>query len=390
MFRPPVLRFAVALAVCAATGLAGAGEPSGVAKTAGRQAAEDLPPGRFRTALLAELDILDARRPGAALAPRRGQAEEIIVLPPEAEPEPEPLPMLTAAPTKAPTMAPAMAPESVEQTSVEQPASLEPQPTPTVQTAAVAPSGWVDPFTDQSDAEADRLAREAAALRAATERADAVRAAAARLKQERLEAEQATAERLERQRLERDRMERARLEREALAAKQAEAARRDAARLEAARKEAERVEAERLETIRKEAERVAAVRRETQRRAAETKSVEVHTRNYGRFCPVALRDEQRLTPAVAEISTSYDGHVWRFATPAARAAFVKNPSRYRPAVGGKDVVLMRAEGFRVAGRPELSAVFGNELYLFASVKTRAAFLKNPRRFVPANPAADGT
>ena len=111
----------VCLAAAALVGEGRGGDPDRGA-VPGRVAAEALPPGRFRTALLVELDVLDARR---VPAPAPVAAE------PPAEPTPPaPLPVAAAEPIAA------------------EPVAAEPV---AAKLAAAQPPGWVDPFADAAD-----------------------------------------------------------------------------------------------------------------------------------------------------------------------------------------------------------------------------------------------
>ena len=358
----PAARFAAAFALCLAGGSLWAAEPqtprpslagTSTAASTARQTAEALPAGRFRTALLAELAILDARRP----APERPAAAS-------------------------------------DARATATPASFE-------------PPGWIDPFADAPTAQTvrQRQADQAAARRLQAERLAAERQEAERLEQERLEAARAEAERLEAERLERERLEAERQEAERLEAERLEAERLEAERLKAERleaeklereqaeadrlaaerAEAERLEAERLQAERLEAERAAAARKEAERQEAarqEAARNAVHTPAYGRFCPVSLRNGKRLVLAAADVTAAYDDSDWHFADAAAKEAFEADPTRYLPVGGGRDVVLEALEGFRAPGRPDLCVIYRDRLYLFASARTRAAFVKEPKRFVP--------
>ena len=259
---------------------------------AGRRTAEALPPGRFRTALLAELAVLDARRaPGAAVAP----------------PTPE-----TAA--------------------VEGPAAAG---------GPFRPPGWVDPFGEGMEEEADRaLNRETnrAASRAVVRPVSAATPAPG-----------AVSESIR--------------ERRSLSVPDAPGAR-DA---EPAHASENRPDAP--------AEPPPAV---TAPSAATT--APAHTPGFGPYCPVSLRDERRLVKADAATTATIGGLPWHFATPEARDAFQADPRRYRPVDEGRDVVLRELEGFRVPGRPDRCVIYRDRLYLFASARSRAAFVKDPKRF----------
>ncbi|QDT14776.1 IgA-specific serine endopeptidase autotransporter precursor [Alienimonas californiensis] len=359
----------------AEAGRAEAGRP--VAASRGRRAAEALPPGRFRTALLAELAALDARRPALALT---GAGGEIIVTPPEPEADVEPeweVELTAIEPALASTPTPAVAPAADTQTEPQ----VEPAPEPlfdssvalAAASAAVldaaasarpaapgapdsAPPSWIDPFEEPTELPAAETAAEQQAAETAAAEQQAAEQKAA---EQRAAEQQAEADHLERERI--------------------DAERREAARLTAERAEAEQMAADRAEADRLVARQLA----EAAKAAAAAKAAKVYTPGFGPFCPVTLRDEMRLAPGRTEHAATHEAAPWHFATPEARAAFLKNPARYQPIAGGGDVVLGVLEGFRVPGRPDRCVVYRDRLYLFTSEKTRAAFVKDPRRYAAA-------
>ncbi|MEM9701108.1 MAG: hypothetical protein AAF907_01540, partial [Planctomycetota bacterium] len=278
MVSPQTARIAVAIVLGAVGGSAWAGD--GEAKSPGRLAAEALPPGRFRTALLAELDVLDARRP------RNDAAEmEIVVLPPPALPE---------------TVPPAAVEAEPPRLSAAEPLASEPS----------APRNAA-PAADRSDGRGVKEPGESTSpfLRPLTEPA----------------AKQAVAEE----------------SRIAAVSPQTAMPQANASRtvtpFGAERPAAERSAAESRQPAPPswvdpfagqtdaEADRMLAQR--VARPAAETPG-------FGPYCPVTLRDEFRLTKASAAVTATHDGIVWRFATPAARQAFLKSPTRYQAAADG--------------------------------------------------------
>ena len=270
---PAAHRTAMLCAAWAALGCcAVAAEP-----TAGRRTAEALPPGRFRTALLAELAVLDARRaPGA----------ETDATAPPLLARPAPLPPPDAPPALAPAADKAPAPAA----------------------GPFHPPKWVDPFGEGMEEEADReLEREAnrAAVRPVAAAAPALEAPV---------------------------------------------------------------------------EPTPPAAPEEQKVPAPLAAAPAHTPGFGPYCPVSLRDERRLVQADPATAATVEGLAWHFATPAARDAFEADPRRYRPVDEGRDVVLRELEGFRVPGRPDRCVIYRDRLYLFASARSRAAFVKDPKQF----------
>ncbi|QDT14550.1 hypothetical protein [Alienimonas californiensis] len=109
---------------------------------------------------------------------------------------------------------------------------------------------------------------------------------------------------------------------------------------------------------------------------------------FGQFCPVAVRDDRRLTEADPRVVTRFGGKTYKFSSPVARAAFLLDPERYLPVAEGEDVVLAAAEGFSVPGRVEHAVLYGGRLFLFRSPRTRDAFAENPDRWVNADGPVD--
>ncbi|NNJ26643.1 hypothetical protein [Alienimonas chondri] len=105
---------------------------------------------------------------------------------------------------------------------------------------------------------------------------------------------------------------------------------------------------------------------------------------FGRFCPVAVRDDRRLAEADPRVKTEFGGKTYRFSSPVARAAFLLDPNRYLPVADGEDVVLAAAEGFAVPGRVEHAVLYGGRLFLFRNLQTRDAFAQDPGRWVDAD------
>ncbi len=109
---------------------------------------------------------------------------------------------------------------------------------------------------------------------------------------------------------------------------------------------------------------------------------------FGRYCPVAVRDDRRLTDADPRVVTQFGGKTYRFASPVARAAFLLDPTRYLPVADGEDVVLAAAEGFAVPGRVEHAVLYGGRLFLFRNARTRTAFTQDPAKWVNADATVD--
>jgi hypothetical protein len=80
------------------------------------------------------------------------------------------------------------------------------------------------------------------------------------------------------------------------------------------------------------------------------------------------------------ISVEHQGVTYRFATEAHKAAFVKNPAKYLPAFGGWCTWAVAELGQRVDVDPESYVVKNGRLLVFyrdPALDTRAKFLENP-------------
>jgi YHS domain-containing protein len=98
------------------------------------------------------------------------------------------------------------------------------------------------------------------------------------------------------------------------------------------------------------------------------------------FCPVALRDRRNLVDASPEFTATFGLQTYSFATLEAKAAFEAEPSRYAPAAGGSDVVLLVNSGEEQAGLLDYALWHRDRLYLFRSRETMGQFAENPQRF----------
>ena len=98
------------------------------------------------------------------------------------------------------------------------------------------------------------------------------------------------------------------------------------------------------------------------------------------FCPVALRDRRELVDASPEFSATFGLQTYTFATLEAKAAFEAEPSRYAPAIGGSDVVLLVNSGEEQVGLLDYALWHRDRLYLFRSRETMRQFAQDPQRF----------
>lgn len=95
-------------------------------------------------------------------------------------------------------------------------------------------------------------------------------------------------------------------------------------------------------------------------------------------CPVAMA-ERRLEKALPEIHTIYGGYKYEFASEEAKAAFLKDPDRYVPVLGGHCVVTFVKTGEKVVGR--FCREHNGKQYWFANKEIREEFKASPDHFV---------
>jgi YHS domain-containing protein len=98
------------------------------------------------------------------------------------------------------------------------------------------------------------------------------------------------------------------------------------------------------------------------------------------FCPVELRDRRELIDTNPEFTATFGLQTYSFSSAAAKTAFEADPSRYAPAAGGSDVVLLVNSGEEQPGMLDYALWYRDRLYLFRSRETMAMFNQDPLRF----------
>ena len=102
------------------------------------------------------------------------------------------------------------------------------------------------------------------------------------------------------------------------------------------------------------------------------------------FCPVTLHDERELVDAKPDHHATHRGQKFHFASVEAMSKFVEEPSRYAPAAYGADVVALTRDKDVIEGSLDFAAWFKGRLYLFGSQEAHDTFVTNPVQF--ATPA----
>ncbi len=98
------------------------------------------------------------------------------------------------------------------------------------------------------------------------------------------------------------------------------------------------------------------------------------------FCPVALRERRELVEANEQFTSTFGLQTYSFSSAESKAAFDAEPSRYSPAAGGSDVVVLVNSGEEQAGQLAYALWYRDRLYLFRSRETMTLFSKDPQRF----------
>ena len=93
----------------------------------------------------------------------------------------------------------------------------------------------------------------------------------------------------------------------------------------------------------------------------------------GGYDPVSYRFDQAPRIGRADCGYLWKGLVWQFAGEANRAAFMRDPDRFAPRIGGYDAERIGSDVL-VAGNPEVFLVQSEALYLFRSAEHRRRFL----------------
>lgn len=94
------------------------------------------------------------------------------------------------------------------------------------------------------------------------------------------------------------------------------------------------------------------------------------------FDPVTYFTEKRPKVGVVGLEVMRDGLIWRFASSANRAAFLRDPEAFLPSIGGYDP-LGATRRVVVTSSPSIYAVRNGHLYLFRNEASRGAFLSDP-------------
>ena len=113
-------------------------------------------------------------------------------------------------------------------------------------------------------------------------------------------------------------------------------------------------------------------RRQRQRRQIQVRAGQTGFKGY---CPVALRERRELVESSELFSSTFGLQTYSFSSAESKAAFDTDPSRYAPAAGGSDVVVLVNSGEEPAGQLDYALWYRDRLYLFQSRETMTLFFE---------------
>lgn len=82
------------------------------------------------------------------------------------------------------------------------------------------------------------------------------------------------------------------------------------------------------------------------------------------YDPVGYFTQGKAIKGQKELTTSYQGVVYKFSSSENKEAFLKNPSKYEPQYGGWCAYAMGSAGEKVEINPETFKIIDGKLYLF--------------------------
>jgi YHS domain-containing protein len=98
------------------------------------------------------------------------------------------------------------------------------------------------------------------------------------------------------------------------------------------------------------------------------------------FCPVTLRDQRELVDAKPDFHSTFRGQKFHFANAEAKLKFDEAPAQYAPAAYGADVVALTRDKDVVEGSLDFAAWFKGRLYLFGTADAHDTFVADPTKY----------
>lgn len=103
------------------------------------------------------------------------------------------------------------------------------------------------------------------------------------------------------------------------------------------------------------------------------------------YDPVAYFTLGKAVPGSSNVSHTYKGGVYYFATEDDRKAFIKEPTKYEPQYGGWCAFAMATEGKKVEVNPQTFKIVNGRLLLFYNkflTNTLISWNKNEKKLLP--------
>ncbi len=100
-------------------------------------------------------------------------------------------------------------------------------------------------------------------------------------------------------------------------------------------------------------------------------------------CPVTIAEAGKWTKGDPQFGAVHRGKTYLFASAAEQQKFLAAPDKYSPVLGGNDPVVMYHEGRYVAGSAVYGAMYKKRMYLFSTPAAKAEFATNPTKYEQA-------
>lgn len=107
------------------------------------------------------------------------------------------------------------------------------------------------------------------------------------------------------------------------------------------------------------------------------------------FCAVSIQDQRRWMKGSDQFTVLLDGVLYFFPSEQQKQTFLKNPTRYAPALRGDSVVHAVEERVRKPGSIEFTAIHQGRIFLFPDQSTKATFMQDPVKYADVDLAFGG-
>jgi YHS domain-containing protein/thioredoxin-related protein len=105
-------------------------------------------------------------------------------------------------------------------------------------------------------------------------------------------------------------------------------------------------------------------------------------------CPVTITESKKWAKGNPQYGAVHRGKTYLFASAAEQQKFLAAPDKYSPVLGGNDPVVMFHEGRYIAGTPVYGAMYKSRMYLFSTPAAKAEFEANPTKYEQAVSVAE--